>query len=528
MDKCLCLNEDNGHFYSRRRPEELTPEGIASLVDTYTEGTQVGQLLFCVNVQRALFDSAVWEPIFQGYDPDGPDDQELLRWLPEQQRRLEVVSEGRRQVHNIWLMAQQGLDHFSLWLERCRQRGVEGWLTVRMNDCHWVDRPEAHWHSTFWKQHPEYRIVTYRDPLGWHEYSLDFTHPEVREHYLRFFRELFERFDMDGIELDWMRFGHCLPYGWGRRSGGVITDFVRQVRELSKICTSRTGRPMRLGVRVPPEIESCLSLGYDVLEWMDQGLVEQITIGNFLSDHWLDFPIQTWKAAIGDRPVTLGVCLYLGITDPNTGDWMLDTPDVYRGSAGAALVKGADRIYLFNTCYYEHDEGSPQDEKLREILTTCGSLDTIAGRGRRHILTFRQTAAPGEADLRKIPVPLRRQSLNLWSRQDQIVLLQFHLGPTPRSPERAFLWLGFDTEALTGEAEQSGEVLHSAEVWVNGQACGPVSGLQPPQPATPVAERFLAWEIAPEALAAGENLVEYNAPEMAGNIVWAEIEIRPT
>jgi len=519
MEKRICINEDNGHFYSSRRPEELTEGCIAGLVDTYAADTQVGQILFCVNVQKALFDSAVWEPVFAGYDPDGPDDQPLLRWLAPEQRRLDTVNEGRRQVHNIWLMTQKGLDHFAIWLNQCRKRSVEGWLTVRMNDCHWVDNPDSHWHSSFWKDHPECRIVTHRQRISWEENSLDFSHEKVREHYLGFIRELFERFDMDGLELDWMRFGYCLPYGKAKASRSIITEFIGRVRDLSRICSDRTGRNVRIGVRVPPEIQTCLSMGYDVIEWIGAGLVDQVTIANFLSDHWLDFPVETWKAVIGKKPVVLGVCLYLGITDPNTGSWFYDNADIYRGSAGAALVRGADRIYLFNTCYYEHHKELKRDDMLNDILTTCGSPKTIAGKGRRHILTFRQTSAPGEAIWRKIPVPLRKQTLDFISRRNQIIIFQFNLGPTPLENERTFIHLGFDVEA--------NDVLRSAKMWANGSQCAPVDGLPPPEFVTDVAKLFLSWEIDRDALNAGENIVEYNAPDMDGNIVWAEIEMRP-
>lgn len=52
----LYINEDNHHFYGHHPPEDMSVEGIRRLVDFYAEGTQVAGILFCVNVQRALFD----------------------------------------------------------------------------------------------------------------------------------------------------------------------------------------------------------------------------------------------------------------------------------------------------------------------------------------------------------------------------------------------------------------------------------------------------------------------------------------
>lgn len=512
MKKRICINEDNGHFYSTRNPDELSTETIAALVDTYCTDTQVGQILFCVNVKRALFDSKTWDPIFKGYDPDGPDDQAMLQWLPPNEQRLDTVNQGRRQIHNIWLMAHKGLDHFAIWLDRCRENDVEGWLSVRMNDCHYVDNESSHWHSDFWKENPDCRIVTYRDPTGWSEYSLDFSQEKVRQYYLRFIRELFERYDMDGLELDWMRFGHCLSYGAARQNSGLITEFIEEVRGLSKICSQRIGKDVQIAVRVPPEIQTCLSYGYDVIEWIQRELVQQITISNFLSDHWLDFPVETWKAVIDKRPISLAVCVHAGITDPNKYKWLLDNADIYRGSAGAALAKGADRVYLFNTCYYERDETHHRDAMLKDILTTCGSIKTIAEKTRRHILTFKQVLAPGEPETRKIPVTLPKEG---------VLFLRFSIGPAPQQGQKGIVLLGFSVD--DAETDLIGK-LRNSTLLMNGHKCQPVEVETPPF-VTDTADSFIAWAAPEGTLQTGENVVEHLPCGIEGRVVWAEIMI---
>ncbi len=525
----ICINEDNGHFYSSRAPKEISRGEIESLVDFYAK-SQVGQMLFCVNVRRALFDSRKWEPVFTGYDPDGPDDQPCLDWLPEDQRRLDTVNEGRRQLHNLRLMKDCQLDHFAIWLERCRKHNIQGFLSIRMNDCHYSNDLNSHWHSSFWKNNPQLRIVTHRDPRKLGEHALDYTKKEVRDYSLGLIRELFERYDMDGIELDWMRFGLNLPYGKCRSGAHFLTEFIKEVCELSRICSKRTGKPMSLAVRVPPTVETCLSLGYDVLTWIKQELVQQITISNFLCDHWLDYPVETWKAVIGDHPVALGVCFHAGITDPaiengspRTKKWLQELPDIVRGAAGAALVKGADLIYLFNHCYYEHDTVNPQRVKyLQDIIHTCGSIASMSGLPRRHILTYQQFAAPGEPDRRKIPVSLRPGSMVLSSRIDNIIPLRFNIGPAAGKNERARLLLGFDNQA----AETAGEKLKIAKVWLNDIPCATGEAvISKPNPVSSNAALIISWQLPEEALHPGENYIEFEAPDSTGSLTWAEIII---
>ena len=64
----IALNEDNSHFFSSRRAEDMTVEGVKELVDHYAVG-QVRELLFCPNAMRTSYASRVWQPIWDGYDP---------------------------------------------------------------------------------------------------------------------------------------------------------------------------------------------------------------------------------------------------------------------------------------------------------------------------------------------------------------------------------------------------------------------------------------------------------------------------
>ena len=64
-------------------------------MDQYA-GTQVRELIINVNAMRTSYASKVWDPIWRGYDPNGPDDQPLLASLkPEDsQRRARLDPHG--------------------------------------------------------------------------------------------------------------------------------------------------------------------------------------------------------------------------------------------------------------------------------------------------------------------------------------------------------------------------------------------------------------------------------------------------
>lgn len=92
----LSLNEDNSHWYFTRAGRNLDAEQVASFVDQYA-GTQVRELLLSANSQRTSFASKVWDPVWKGYDPGGPDDQPLFRSTAPAGR-----ANARKWIHTAW------------------------------------------------------------------------------------------------------------------------------------------------------------------------------------------------------------------------------------------------------------------------------------------------------------------------------------------------------------------------------------------------------------------------------------------
>jgi hypothetical protein len=128
----ICINEDNAHFYTLRHPEQMTEDELKGVIDFYSASGNVKSIMFCANVQRALFDSKVWQPLWDGYEPEGDENQPFLQWIDNpKEKTLEVPNHGRLWVHNLWLLKERGIEHLKVWLAHARNCGVEGWLTVR-------------------------------------------------------------------------------------------------------------------------------------------------------------------------------------------------------------------------------------------------------------------------------------------------------------------------------------------------------------------------------------------------------------
>jgi hypothetical protein len=199
------VNEDNSHFFLDFEKHGFEPEAIDAWVDQYAH-TQVRELMLCPNGMRTNYSSKVWNPIWKGLDPQAGPDQPLFASLKPEQR-----PGGWQFAHNAWKVDHDGIDVYKRWINRSRKWGISPWISMRMNDIHCVDDEHHYFHSDLWRQNPQFRRVNYRFS-GWTDRALDYGHPEVREHAMALVRELAERYDFDGLELDWMRFGfHFRP-----------------------------------------------------------------------------------------------------------------------------------------------------------------------------------------------------------------------------------------------------------------------------------------------------------------------------
>ena len=492
----LCLNEDNSHYFSTRAGNKLDTETVASWVDQYAN-TQVHELMLSPNSMRTSYATKVWDPIWKGYDPNGPDDQPLLASTAAASRKG-----ARDWIHTAWQLHQNGIDPYKLWIERARKHGISPWISMRMNDVHNVDDEQSYMHSDFWRQNPQFRRINYRLDRS-ADRAFDYTHPEVREHHFKLVRELVERYDFDGLELDWMRFGFHFKPGHEHEGLPILTEFTAEVRSLLTAWEKKRGHKIKLSARVPSRPQTALGLGYDPIAWARRGLIDLLVVTPFWASIEPDMPIELWKELLRGTKVTLAAGLEVLIrTHPDSKQFQKNTLETVRGAAASLLDRGADRIYLFN--YMDSQTAMDDLENYSTLLHEVGSAKTLAGKSRRHILTFADTWAPGEAQA----IPLPAQCLaEKWR------AFRIPIGPVSGS-DKARALLG-----IKGIAELE---VAASELRINGEVCklGGKVELKPPKPESSV----YSFTIPQALLTRGHNVIEFT-PKRDCQIDWVEISL---
>jgi hypothetical protein len=247
-----------------------------------------------------------------------------------------------------------GHDMFALSLQRARERNLDVFLSWRMNEGHFLERPDSPTASPFWRDHPEYRIGG-PDVLSDGNYHsrpllcLDFSHEAVRDYQFGFIEELLERYEVDGIELDFLRFPAFFPKEKAfEEKAEIMTAFVRRIRRRM----DAKGLHIPLCVRIGNAYQINLELGLDISAWVEEGLVDMLNLcasfrtglDNEMERFRKEFPKVGLYGEIADKAG------FRRLKDGTRETWKMPR-EMTHATAHSFLERGADGISFFNYVY---------------------------------------------------------------------------------------------------------------------------------------------------------------------------------
>ena len=483
----LFVNVDNDFmFYTP--PETMTEKGLVEKMDAIIDGGGVTDVVLCPCGQRASFDSKAWEPIWMGLGE--PDD-----------------SGG---TNNLWasnclLLRNRGIDPYAVWTKRIRSRGRRVWLSVRMNDLHFWEKPNYFRITQFWKSRPDLHIDRgkTRDSLG---QGFDFSLAEVREYAFAMIAELLERYDTDGIELDWTRFPFYFEAGTERRNAHHLTDVMRRTRKAADAASARLKHRVRVGVRVTSEPEAALGLGMDVFAWAREGLVDLVVPCNFYHASNYCLPYSDWRERItaaggGKVAVVPGCDVCVGCCPEQS-----KTSDLaqFAGWLDLMYADGAPGAYVFNAPYLKPD--------IREPLYTGKFAPGAVSR-------FPCATLPCLIDYARPRGYPNKAQLPQDTKWDRYVEIRANASP---APARVFVTLALDKAGDAPElALNSIASLGPAKAADVSRCAGRVRKLKRDSAAAYRAEFPVS------ALKSGMNTVRIGMSRPPRNITWCEIDKEP-
>ena len=475
----------------------------APLIDT-----QVGALFWCVGEHAARWPTTSLEQLGDSHG-----------------RRYESAA-AYHHTENIRRMVERGEDPHPALIERGHELGLVVYASLRINDNHFngaqpADLADLH-HTELTelrRQHPEWLLSDRTSE--WFALSWDLSVPEIRQHRLDHLRDVCERYDWDGIEIDWQRHPFHLPEDEAYRLRYTLTDLQRAARHLTNDIAARRGRPFHLAVRVAGTLESCARIGYDLPAWVEEGLCDiVIPAGAAATDPALDI------AAFSELCQPRGIAVYGGFDGGLPGPWVGPEEPSHkdqlrtRAIASRHLAAGADGIYAFN---WHADADS-----RRELLSSIGRAETLRATDRVYAATHRFLVYEGpwrgayrpDRLLGQVPVPLRHTLTD----SGPVVALTVAEDTAAHVPLRVELrlhlheWVEGDEIIVRWDGEELGTATATLNLTGDSTGVSKVSG-----------DVWLRFGLSPAGLTAGTHHVEIvlrqRHPQLACDLVLTDVEL---
>ena len=317
----IIMNNDGDDVF---RAREATPESFLAERCSGLEGSHVDAIFYstCVNFGVHSHDSRC----AQIYDIE----DEVI--CPRNHAR-EFIRQGR--------------DNLQMIIDFCRANGMEAFWSLRMNDTH--DNWYPFFLMEFKRSHPELLLFQPSDVgrgrqglVEPHMYAtaVDYGREEIRDMQFEIIRDVCERCDVEGIELDFLRNPilfrptmEGLPVE--QEHIDIMSSFLRRVREMTERVGRSRGRPLLIACRVPNVPALARNIGLDVELWLREDLID------ILVASLEDAPFTGDLSEIVALGHGHGRPVYACLSVPgDTDKWIAATMN--------ALNAGADGIQTFN------------------------------------------------------------------------------------------------------------------------------------------------------------------------------------
>ncbi|NKB70104.1 MAG: hypothetical protein GKR89_23775 [Candidatus Latescibacteria bacterium] len=281
-------------------------------------------------------------------------------------QNLDPTQQRRRD--NLTALIQQHGGPVTAIAQLCQQAGLAFFPSVRMNEHYDMDEAAPNY-GRLRRDHPDWLIGRPGEemPPGGLEWGirtgLNYACAPVRDHMAAIIFELIERFDIAGIELDFMRHPAFFRVEEAAAQAYLMNDLVARVRaKLDQVGTAR-GTHLDLAVRVPPTLADARRIGLDVATWVQNGWIDLLIAGGGFIP--FEMPIAEFVELARDSQCRVYGCF--------EGLRSLLTQNQLRALAARYWAHGVDGLYFFN--YYSMSAAWKQ-QVLGQLADAAGLAQT--------------------------------------------------------------------------------------------------------------------------------------------------------
>ena len=248
-----------------------------------------------------------------------------------------------------------GTDPVRVVIEHGHRAGLDVFLSLRFNDGHdhrlpgGLDDPNM---SPMKRKHPEWLLgPTVGD---YSRFAYNFALPEVRRYRMDLVAETIAKYDLDGFDYDFCRWPILFRPGEGVTGAAVITELLRETRDLLQRKSATVGRPLALSVRVPYELAESKAEGMDTAAWIKEGIVDVVIVAGRGGSWNFRLPIEQYTSLAAGTSCQIIAQNLDGRKwrRPRSAMVLFDEPDyhtteMHRAVAALHWRAGANGIYIW-------------------------------------------------------------------------------------------------------------------------------------------------------------------------------------
>ncbi len=418
-DSLIINNDPNWYGGVSSDSAEAAIDSAKALAQKYV-GKGFSDVLFCVFEQTSIIPSEyqMWR---------------ASKYNMTEENGIPVDYSSFEGFYNVY--TEYKVDPFEIILDTLRENGIRPWVTLRMNDVHFGVDETSFLKSDFFYEAKEkgYMIGSNGQDYGYFNTALDYAVPEVREKMLKYIEEILGKYDMFGLELDFMREIFCFDYINNPDCCSIMNDFIREVNKLIVSAEQKWEHDIKLMIRVPRSIEASTVYGFDVTTWVNEDLVDALVP----SPRWevadSGIPVTEWVELVGDKNIAV-----FPTPEVLNLKYTVTTTEIAAAYAASWYSQGADGFYGYN--YY------PYPDMIQNFSREyCENME------RKFVVTYQDIYPEGTEQYKPLPVSLK--SIN-----ESKAPLEFNIGKVDAA----------DTVILTVSVLGNPEKIDISKATING------------------------------------------------------------
>ncbi len=425
----------------------------------------------------------------------------------------------------MYIMDRKKLDYVEVFCETFPEIGINPWLSYRMNDAHGFNPgegyPENKKYIPFYYENQHF--ARFNHPSGvapYYQKILDYSHEEVREFMLAMINESLSMYDCYGIELDFQRDIYIWHLGGEYAGLDILNEFMREVNRIVSIYEEKYGHDIKIGLRCASDIQTNYDLGYDVIRWASEGLIDMVnpTARWHTTDYHI--PVSMWTALMHPYGVEVAPGFEgMNNTGPSKNDNVTQTFDTMCAGAASWLSQGADKVYMYNLFLGLAHNPFPVEDRITtagntlsiasgaghfNMLTTVGSYEKLMNRTRRQLVTYNDVLAAWDVEDNQLPLRINAKGTGM---------IRIPMGDIPQ-----------DATVTFNISANSANLKNYPKVYINGIEAKYLGSAYTSNGFT--SDKILSYEI-PAAARDDMYLVAEISPDKYLSVVYADVTIKP-